>query len=356
MRPAALSRASDFAEPDPKSGDYSGLLKHGVEDYFKGREVTIDSIESLNKNIEAFVRKVPDLHLLWRGARSVTWGAHSSLFRHLMRENDVRPPTEAPQEPQNYPDEDQMVRAEAAVLDLARKDWRFDGMSALEIFARMQHFGGPTRLLDITLNPYVAAWFAVEENGETEDHDSRLLAFATEPRRRQDDPPVPPSQVSLGPFWGGYLPAWHGWHDNATRQKFDWGTGARRWYWIPPAYQSRIPVQNAGFLLDGVPITSNKMSSYFKPHTGRETSASTGLYYRRADLLSASSIYLKADSPARKPSPRKSLAPTFAFRIHASAKEEIRNYLETRFGFRRSYIYPDMEGLAQHLRGIKLGD
>lgn len=29
VRPAALSRATDFATPDPKSGDYSELLKAG---------------------------------------------------------------------------------------------------------------------------------------------------------------------------------------------------------------------------------------------------------------------------------------------------------------------------------------
>ncbi|MBO0594096.1 FRG domain-containing protein [Nesterenkonia sp. E16_7] len=348
-----LSEEKNFRNPDSPSGPYSGHLKNGVEGYFEGREATIGSVSDLNKEIENLVKRAPDLRLLWRGARSVSWGVHSGLFRRLMKENGVVAPGDSPRGEQDYPDEDQMVEAERRILTTARNDWRFDGMSALEIFARIQHFGGPTRLLDITLNPYVAAWFAVERHEETDEHDSRLLAFSAEPVRAVEDEAAVSSRVSLDPAWGGYTPLWHQWTDNVARQEFDWGTGSRRWHWIPPAYHSRITVQNAGFLLDGVPITSHKMSSYFWPHKNSQPDQALGKYYRRADLLAVSSIYMKADSPSRKPVPRKNnLAPTFGFRIAAEAKNEIRSYLESRFGFTRSYIYPDMEALAQHLNTV----
>lgn len=98
-----------------------------------------------------------------------------------------------------------------------------------------------------------------------------------------------------------------------------------------------------------MPITSQDTASYFP--TGRDDQA----FFRRADLLAASSIYAKINTPKRKPRYNKqNLAPTFTFRITAAAKSAIRAFLETRFGYTRSYIYPDMAELARHLSSIDL--
>lgn len=45
--------------------------------------------------------------------------------------------------------------------------------------ALMQHYGAPTRLLDVTLSPYVAAFFALEEHTCSEHDDLALWAVDT---------------------------------------------------------------------------------------------------------------------------------------------------------------------------------
>src|SRR5690554_5375655 len=85
--------------------------------------------------VNSLTSSYADHRLVWRGVRNADWGLYSSLYRALS-ETLGRPPTE-----------DDMVRAEKSLLTIARDDWRFDGTSALELLAQVQHFGGPTRLI-----------------------------------------------------------------------------------------------------------------------------------------------------------------------------------------------------------------
>lgn len=200
----------------------------------------------------------------------------------------------------------------------------------------------------MTLNPYVTAWFAVEANLDDDDeYDARLFAIATRPVEKEGKPPAGDSAIRLDDVGGLRDPFWHLFQAPLERQQWDWGTGARRRLWVPPAYDLRISAQNAAFILDGVPITSERTASYF--------TIEHNIYWRRADLLAASSIYLKMHNPRRKPQYNaRNFAPTFSFRIAAGKKGEIREYLESRFGYRRSYIYPDMAALAAHLKDLPL--
>ncbi|MFX4288303.1 FRG domain-containing protein [Janibacter sp. G349] len=339
----ALSDASDFGESNEKSGHSSSFTS--PSDYFAKDEVVVNSVDELNKKIATLIEKVPDLELVWRGQRDAEWGIHSSLWRKLLDENGVQPARKEPKSKQPFPTEDQLIEAEANILKSARVRWRFDGMSALETFARLQHFGGPTRLIDVTFNPFVATWFAVESSDEDE-RDARLFAFATSPTLKAGTTPSIPSRIELDAEWGGRMPAWHSWSDDEARQSVDWGTGANRRLWVPPAYDPRIPAQNAAFLIDGTPLARRNLSPYFNGHS----KDGEKVYWSRDDLLESSSIYAKTFNPERKPRPNKhNLAPTFSFRIPAKAKPTIREFLETRMGFTNAHIYPDIAALAQHL-------
>ncbi|MGP9539508.1 FRG domain-containing protein [Brachybacterium sp. AOP43-C2-M15] len=312
--------------------------------YFQEREILIESFEGLNRAIVALISKAESLQLVWRGQQDASWAMNSSLFRRLKASNKVKDPGPRVRGAQPFPTEDQMVSAETEILRVAREDWRLDGLSALETFARIQHAGGTSRLIDVTKNPFIGAWFACEESPDTDNKDARLFAFATTPPLA-DGRTIPGVQISLDRDWSGHLPPWHLWDDSEKRRDFDWGTGSRRRLWVPPNYDSRIAAQNAAFLIDGVPLPT-KSASYFPSPSG---------YWTHADILAAGSIYMKTAHPARKPrSNMHNFAPTFTFRITASAKLEIRSILTERFGYTTSYIYPDVAKLAEWVNSMEL--
>jgi len=61
----------------------------------------------------------------------------------------------------------------------------FTGMSRLDTLVKMQHYGLPTRMLDMTQNPLVALFFACYGNGEME-NDGALYIFPSLPVHRHE--------------------------------------------------------------------------------------------------------------------------------------------------------------------------
>ena len=332
-----------YAETDPPKSPYSRALT-STDVYFKDSEKRVDSFEDLNEAIATLIKNVGNLRLVWRGQANAAWGVHNGLYRKLMSINDVKGPEEEPEGEQSYPTEEQMIVAEELILKEARTNWRFDGLSALETFARIQHEGGLTRLLDVTKNPYIAVWFAVQL-GEHEKKDGRIVVFATSPVSSSEEL-IEDLPITLDDSWGGYQPPWHGWSDE-MRQQMDWGTGGNRRIWVPPIYHDRIAAQNAAFLLDGVPITAYKVRKHLYNADKKP--------WNRSDILAASSVISKFLKPTSKPRPNgANLAPTYTFRIASDAKKEIREMLTSRFGYTRASIYPDMSEFAQYTHTLPL--
>jgi hypothetical protein len=290
-----------------------------ASEFFGPWESVLESWSDFQHAANELTERYSTRQMVWRGTRQANWGVMSSLYRALQDQLE-RPPSE-----------NEMNAAEVRILELARNDWRFDGMPALETMAHLQHLGAPTRLLDVTANPLVALWFAVEQHAIDDGHDARLLAFVADTR-----------EIRLNDRWYSRDLRWHSLSTTKQRIEAKWGTGLGRRLWRPPAFNTRIAAQNAAFLIDGVPIDA--------PENGLGRQAPEVERAWNAEEMSlVSSMPLKLTQIRRGELPA-SAAPVFTYRIAAHAKVEIRDQLERRYGFRASSIYSDLGGLAEYLR------
>ncbi|QDY65058.1 FRG domain-containing protein [Glutamicibacter halophytocola] len=320
---------------------------------FKGYEVAVTSISDLWNSMKK-IQDVHDSRLLWRGQSNHEWGLHSSLFR-VLRDQKYGGRFSAEVHDQlrdqkidlkdRYPSENDLQDAESEILRQSRTGWRLDSLSAMEIFARIQHRGGPTRLIDFSFNPLIALWFAVSDSSQDE-IDARLFCLALKG-------PVANSEqadVRLDSDWGGYEPKWHQWESDDDRRANDWGTGSLRRFWVPPIYDSRMLAQNSVFVIDGVPISGKQIQSSF-----HIMGAPQNRNWKMADLLSAGSLYLKFYEPGvENKTTSRNFASTYTLRIPAKEKPGLRAQLETWFGYDAAAIYPDVDGLRQNLAQLFL--
>jgi hypothetical protein len=193
----------------------------------------------------------------------------------------------------------------------------------------LQHFGAPTRLVDVSLNAYIGLWFAVEQqyrNGiAVPDVDGRLFAIDITARLINEDDHR------------------REWEDSYARPWADFGTGVdwcgATWAWEPPAFEARIASQRGAFLFSGVPRTGVGLQWPKRPGEDRWPIDQV----RRCTSLALRFHRIDAEGGPGRPGEQ----PAFTFRIPAAAKPEIRARLRDLFGYDHSTIYRDYPGFAQ---------
>lgn len=142
-----------------------------AEEYFGPYEREVRTLAELHERAEqvkALAEKA-NLTFFWRGQSRASWGIHSLLHRGLAKQegvhvSDVKEPA---------------VVAHEKRLVAAARDWIRPSVGArlatIDLFARLQHYGVPTRLIDFSRDYRVALYFAVAQN---RDSDGRLIAAA----------------------------------------------------------------------------------------------------------------------------------------------------------------------------------
>ncbi len=259
---------------------------------------------------------------VWRGQADASWAIHSSLYRRLDGSR-VQGGKQI--------DEDALFEAEKQILLEARlralNRISAGPLSALEMLAMLQHFGAPTRLIDVSYNALVGLFFAVEEklkNGCNGNKaiDGRLFAIdVTQISLNSGDlrfrivqvtgPGHPDAKQVHTVYYEelDYL-AW------ANFRKPIWCKTVLEWK--PSRLDARMAAQNAGFLLGGMPQDEN----------GKKVASVT---VRPTELT--------------QPSLDGTL---YTIRIPFQAKKDIRERLDRMYGINHASMYPDYQGFADY--------
>jgi len=117
----------------------------------------IDSISSLLELVAKEKKKADENGLYFRGHKKHYDSVTPSIGRDRLLES-----------------EDKLFRE-----FILRNPDEFEGQrSTFQILAKMQHYGLPTRLLDISSNPLISLFFAIEEDKLTDDEDGEFIIFS----------------------------------------------------------------------------------------------------------------------------------------------------------------------------------
>jgi hypothetical protein len=304
-----------------------------VKAFFRPWETIIRDFDGINEQLTNLFEKwvaENDRIFAWRGVVDASWPLHSSLYRRLLWTSSGP----------NAPDEIAIRAAEGAVLKNVHQWGLHNGsrgrLSILSQLATLQHFGAPTRLIDVTLNAYIGLWFAVQpvlENGVPQtdsDVDGRLFAIDITNRLINEQEDRRGWEDELERPWTATNPDWQReWCGNT-------------WAWRPPAFEARIAAQNGAFLFAGVPRTNLGI------RWPKGTKADDGSW-GQDEVRRAVSVPLRfhVAEPLAGGVPAVRGQPAYTFRIKAKVKAQIRERLQTLFGYRHSTIYPDFPGFAE---------
>lgn len=235
-----------------------------------------------------------------------------------------------------------MIAEEISQLLIAQERGQETFGDSLPFLASLQHYGAPTRLIDVSLDASVAAYFATEGNytpGDTsEGHrnsDGRIVAWTRVARPKRgsliDFPSPPPA---------GYF--WRDWESREQRHANEWGTGKKLQLWLPIATNNRMLAQRAGFVFDAEPTTTDEVRSLI--------TEATSLEWRADELAQATRILGVPTHHSRKATHRKhGMVAMFSIRVAAEAKDEIQHRLHLQ-GISDRTVYPDNEGYITYLK------
>jgi hypothetical protein len=292
-----------------------------VDDYWASFEGTVSSLAEyleVAATLGAY-QKATDTRFVWRGVNDASYGLHSPLTRRYV-DRYGSPPTER-----------QLRQYERSVLDEAREwgiDWHPTGgrLSALEVLARIQHYGVPSRMIDFTFNPLIALWFAVTGAAR---RDGRVFAVDISGQLVSRE-----SAITGDPWW------W----DESPNTNAPWST--QTFIWEPPPLEPRIVRQEGCFLMGGMPSTIPRRNvrlpgGGWRPLTAAEVRDCMSVPFVLINYLQA--VAAKSGAPMRGKPPDIS---AFTIRVRNTAR--IRRMLEQTLSLSARSLFPDVPGFQQY--------
>ncbi|MBS0501327.1 MAG: FRG domain-containing protein [Proteobacteria bacterium] len=293
-------------------------------------ETVINNYADLVAAIDGVLNKAKteNKQFAWRGQVNAGWALHSSLYRRLKLTLGLNPVES------KFSSEEQGILANLHRWGLHNTQGR-GRLSILNQLAMLQHFGAPTRLIDVSFNAWVGVFFAVEQKWSNavlsnENDDARLFAIDVTNKLINE-------QANRRDWEDAYSRPWT---DQVKIDPKEWTTSF--FAWKPPSLDARISAQNGGFIFGGVPSATGPNNTRFQfPKSADYTQGwwpiDTG---RGACSLALRPHKFSANIGAIPNSA------CYTFRISAAAKQDIRKRLELMFGYKHSTIYPDYTGFS----------
>lgn len=292
--------------------------------FFGKHAVTVRSIDQFLHVIATIQSNYSGRRLVWRGQQDAAWAVQSSLHRHLVKMEG------------SDGSEEHLVDYEQRAFAVASQ-WGIPTTPAMSFLSLLQHNGAPTRLLDVSVDPNVASWFAVEPGPKLETKAARIVVWAV----RKPDPDLPTEDAT---------PFWHEWESEDLRRKLDWGTGTSMWPWFPPAAgNERMRAQRAGFLIGASSIVTTPVADLYSEYFGE--------HWNTTEIANATSFLGVPVPYDHRPSQHTAIpedlrryVPFVTIHIPPSFKPKLRRYLEQTAGLSTATIYPDLSGLVRDLK------
>lgn len=302
------------------------------EEFWRPFEVEISDFNGLLTVINHVMEKAVEKNIkfAWRGQIDASWALHSSLYRRMnLTKGKVL--TEADIAKKEH---DILAELHRWGLHSSSQTGR---LSILNQLAMLQHYGAPTRLIDITFNAWVGAWFAVEEkwsNGNQihEDKDARLFAFDVTDRLINENEDYRCWEDDLSRPWKSGI--------EGGLDKREWTTSV--FAWKPANLDARIAAQNGGFLFGGIPASSKPNNQRFQFPKSPNNDGCWRIEEGRMACCVAARPHVFGPAKGKGAGS----GALYTFRIKASAKQDIRRRLDRLFGYRHSTIYPDFSGFS----------
>lgn len=241
---------------------------------------------------------------VWRGQPDLFWGLNPGLVRRLQDRKRFRGPiTES------------LLRGhEQQLLTSARAPGYGRQSGDIELLAVLQHHGAATRLLDVSSDPMVAMWFAVEDQDRL-GQDGVLFAI----------------NISKAQIIGGTeRKAWTTILGNLAE-----GDVA---YYEPPGADERIKVQRGRFVFSR--LTGDEPRELSLPISLEDWTA------EKRDRFFA------GGRDSGRPVPPSILALEIPHKI----KPRLLSLLENSYGYTSETMYPDLSGFAAAIAGEDLCD